>query len=177
MRAWLKNRRNQLLLVMGVLVAGALAFFLLTRGSNAPAPVALPSSPGATVQSPTPSPSAHHARKLVVFTGRDPFQALSSFQSFVQASPTPSSSSSPSGGTGGLSIATRATSSAVVGGQKVQLVRVFWASGVKKAQVKVGATLYTVRVGAAFHRTFKLSSISGSCANMLYGDQAFTLCK
>jgi len=57
----------------------------------------------------------------------------------------------------------------------VVLVDIF--SNGTQAQVEVDGTVYTVGVGHTFAGTFKLLSISGSCAAFLNGDQSFTLCE
>jgi hypothetical protein len=57
----------------------------------------------------------------------------------------------------------------------VVLVDIF--SSGTKAQVEVDGTVYTVSKGGTFATTFKLVSISGTCASFLNGDQSFTLCE
>lgn len=181
MPAFLKIRRNQLLVGVVALAVAAGAFFFLTKGSSAPPAISLPiTQPGSPVASPSPSASSHKAPRTVVFSGRNPFQAMSAFQAIAAlpspgASPTPSSSPG-STDAGTLSADTTAGSKTVVGGQTLVLQGMVTQSGVRKAHVRVGRVLYTVRVGQTFHRNFKLSSIAGSCASILYGDQSFTLC-
>jgi hypothetical protein len=64
-----------------------------------------------------------------------------------------------------------------VGGHSVQLVSIFTSTGgVRKAQIDVDGTVYTVAPGQSFDGNFELVSISGSCANLVYGDQTFQLC-
>ncbi len=48
--------------------------------------------------------------------------------------------------------------------------------GQKKAQVEVDGVVYTVAPGGRFADNFQLTSITGSCGDFLFGDQAFTLC-
>jgi hypothetical protein len=181
MPAFLKIRRNQLLLgVLALAMAGG-AFFFLTKSSSAPPSVAVPSTqPGAPVASPSPSASSNKPPKTVVFSGRNPFQAMSAFQA-VAASPSPGASPIPSSSpgstsTGTLSADITAGSNTVVGGQTVVLQGMVTQSGVRKAHVRVGGALYTVGAGQTFHRNYKVSAIAGSCASILYGDQSFTLC-
>jgi hypothetical protein len=59
----------------------------------------------------------------------------------------------------------------------VVLVSVYAVSGVGHAQVEVDGVIYNPAVGAHFAGgQFQLRSTNGTCANFLYGDQAFTLC-
>jgi hypothetical protein len=62
-------------------------------------------------------------------------------------------------------------------GRIVALVEVRGSGDDAVAIVQVDTTLYEVRVGDTFAGAFQLSSISGSCVNVLYGDDAFPLCE
>lgn len=64
-----------------------------------------------------------------------------------------------------------------VGGYKVKLVDVFTKKGERKAQVQVDSTVYTVDPGEDFAGSFRLVSLSGECASMLFGDDQFTICE
>jgi hypothetical protein len=44
------------------------------------------------------------------------------------------------------------------------------------AQVDVDGTVHTVAEGERFGGGFQLVSVSGDCADLLFGDDAFTLC-
>jgi hypothetical protein len=62
-------------------------------------------------------------------------------------------------------------------GRIVGLVEVRGSGDDAVAIIQVETTLYEVRVGDMFAGSFRLTSISGSCVNVLYGDDAFTLCE
>lgn len=128
-----------------------------------------PFAPGPPGSTQSPGHVSH------LFSGRDPFAPFG--QQTTTTPPTspgqtPSGSPSttpPSGSSGG-------SSSVQIGGHSVLLDDIFTANGVKKAQVEVDGVVYTVAVGQTFAGNFKLTSISGSCASFLFGDQSFRLC-
>jgi hypothetical protein len=62
-------------------------------------------------------------------------------------------------------------------GRIVALVEVRGSGADAVAIIQVDTTLYEVRTGDTFAGAFQLSSISGSCVNVLYGDDAFPLCE
>lgn len=64
-----------------------------------------------------------------------------------------------------------------VGGHRVKLIDVYKKNGSERAQVQVDGTVYTVREGEDFAENFRLLSISGECASMLFGDDQFTICE
>ena len=64
-----------------------------------------------------------------------------------------------------------------VGGHTVRLVDVFSQDGSPRAQVSVDGSVYTVAEGETFADSFQLTSVSGTCATMLFGDDQFTLCE
>jgi hypothetical protein len=171
--AWLKVRRNQVLLVILVLIVAAGAFFVLGNGSGGT--VAIPPVAGTNptvTPSPSPSPSKAHVTKTLVFNGRDPFQCI-----VCPPEPTPSPTASPNVGANVNTNTNHAVVSTVqVGGRTVSLVGVYEKQGAMKARVRVDGTSYSMSVGKSFGSNFKLASISGSCARLLYGDTAFTLC-
>ena len=49
--------------------------------------------------------------------------------------------------------------------------------GVAGAQVDVNGTVHTIAEGETFAEYFKLLSVSGDCASILYGDDQFTICE
>jgi hypothetical protein len=59
----------------------------------------------------------------------------------------------------------------------VRLVDTFTQNGGKKAEVEVDGTVYRVGPGQTFADNFKLLSISGKCASLLFGDDQFSLCE
>jgi hypothetical protein len=172
MTAWVKVRRNQLLLVVIVLAAGAGAFFFLGKGATTGTGAIPPIVGSGPTAGPTPSPSATkaHVTKTLVFNGRNPFQC-------IVCPPEPTVSPVPSSSPTGNAIVNNAVVSTVqVAGHAVSLVDVFARQGATKARIRVDGTNYSVAVGKAFGSNFKLASVSGSCARLLYGDTAFTLC-
>jgi hypothetical protein len=175
-----RDRRAVIILLVVVVVAG-LGFIVLSGGKKGAPSAALPPASGVapgsiTAPLPEPSPSPSPS-EILVFSGRDPFQnpfgdatPVSSSSPLPASSPTPSVSpagSPPPTPTGG--------SSTTSGGHTVVLVDIF--SSGTRAQVEVDGTVYTVSEGETFASTFKLVSISGSCASFLNGDSSFTLCE
>jgi hypothetical protein len=69
------------------------------------------------------------------------------------------------------------TGGQAVGGHPVRLVDVFSQDGSPRAQVSVDGSVYTVAEGETFADNFQLTSVSGTCATMLFGDDQFTLCE
>lgn len=168
--------RRALILFGSVMVLAAAVFFLfvLRGGGGEPAgsgdePVAAPVAPPA---SPSPAQKQPAPEKLV-FTGRDPFDPSEGGGSLEPlAAPAPDVAppgAPPPAPPGG--------SSANVGGKTVVLLDIFTQGGEQMAQVEVDGTVYTVGEGDSFDDNFQLVSITGSCADFLYGDQSFTLCE
>jgi hypothetical protein len=62
-------------------------------------------------------------------------------------------------------------------GRLIGLVEVRGTGGDAVAIIQVDTTLYEVRAGETFAGSFQLASVSGSCANVLYGDDAFQICE
>ncbi len=190
----LKDRKVQMG-IAGALAALLVGFLLVKMLGGGGGSTATPPPGGTTFQpqpqvTPSPSPSP---TTVLVFSGRDPFQNLFGSQgggsnpppsgpggssspppSGGSSSPPPSGSTSPPPtGQGGHG------SSIVIGGHSVLLDDVFIAQGgIRKAQVEVDGTVYTVAAGESFDDSFKLVSFpSSSCANFVYGDEGFTLCE
>jgi len=177
MQAWLKNRRNQLVLGVLVLVVAAAGFFLMTRGGGS-TPTALPSLPPPASGAPSPQPSqgsGHHGQpqSVLVLTGRNPFQCIVC----PAASPnsaSPGATQQTSGG-GASSFASDA-SSMNVSGHFVTLQGTVNQGGQLHARVSVDGVTYVPGVGQQFASRFELASAGGGCARLLYGDTSFTLC-
>jgi hypothetical protein len=192
----IRDRKVQLAVAGGVVAI--LAVFLLLKAvgggsenaaSPSPSVGSVPVPSVSPTVSPTPPP-------VIVFSGRDPFQDLfgaststSPGSSTLPSSggssgpptsggssgpPTSGGSSGPpaSGGDGGSQSGTN------IGGHSVLLDDVFVTpGGVRKAQVEVDGTVYTVAAGESFDGNFKLVSFpNASCAHFVYGDEGFTLC-
>jgi hypothetical protein len=187
--------------IMGA-VGALLAFFLVTKvmGGGGDGSEAVPSTGTVPTQSavqPTPSPSPSPTTVLV-FSGRDPFQDLFSGSQGKSSgggttppptspggSTTPPPTSPGGGGTtpppsgGGGNGGNEQGSSIVIGGHSVLLDDVFVSQGgVRKAQVDVDGSVYTVAAGESFDDNFKLVSFpSDTCAHFVFGDESFTLCE
>jgi hypothetical protein len=52
----------------------------------------------------------------------------------------------------------------------------FVRNGVDKAHVQVQTATYTVHEGEVFAGSFQLTSITGDCVTIDYGDESFDLC-
>lgn len=187
----LKDRKVQIA-VAGAVVVALIAVLFVTGviggggGSESAAPPVI-NGGGAPVVAPSTTPTPK-VEATLVFSGRDPFQALFSTGGGSSSSPTdtgsggtstppPTTSGSggstpPSGTSGGH------PSSTTIGGHSVQLDDVFVStSGTRKAQVEVDGTVYTVAAGQSFDDNFQLVSFpNATCANMVFGEEAFTLC-
>jgi hypothetical protein len=179
----LRERRTQLALGGGVLAILVVFLLLKVVGGGGGSSGALPVTTSPTVApivSPSPTPAP---QPTVIFGGRDPFQPL-----FSSSTPSPTGTGTPSPtGTGtpsptpsptSTSTGTGKGSSTTIGGHVVQLDDVFVStSGVKKAQIEVDGTVYTVAVGQTFDDNFMLVSFVGDpCTNLVFGDQPFQLC-
>jgi len=182
MQAWLKIRRNQLLLGILVLAVAAAGYIFMTKGSSSTTPpTALPSAPasGGSVPSPQPSQgSGHHGspKSVLVLTGRNPFQCIvCPPQPQASASPSPGSVTQQTSG-GGAGTFVSAGSTMSVSGHTVSLNGTFSRSGQLHARVTVDGVTYVPAVGETFAGHFELASAAGGCARLLYGDTSFTLC-
>jgi hypothetical protein len=173
-----KDRRTLIIggTVLGVILVGFLVFNLLSGGGTG----ALPPFSGG-IHSRTGSPSSSSTSQPnppPAAAGRDPFSIPPGMGGTV--APTSGSTSPPP--TGGQSQGPPPTlpgngSAFRIGGHTVVLVSVYAVSGVGHAQVEVDGVIYNPAVGAHFAGgQFQLRSTNGTCANFLYGDQAFTLC-
>jgi hypothetical protein len=170
-----RDRRS--LIVLGVVVVlAAAAFFLFVRKGTQSPETALPqvnANQGVNQPTPSPSPTAKDKhKKVLVFSGRDPFccqpalAPVSSVSPGGSVSPAGTPASGPSGG-----------SSATFNGQTIVLVDVFTQDGTEQAQVEVDGTVYTVSQGDSFAGDFTLVSIDGTCADFTFQSQGFTLCE
>jgi hypothetical protein len=168
----LSPRDRRLLIGLGAFVAVAAVWFLFLHKSPKAADTIAPLpqvSQGAPAPAPSPTKAKH--KKVLVFSGRDPFccnpttsAAVSSTGSSV--APAGSPSSGPSGG-----------SSETFNGETIVLVDIFVSDGNDQAQVEVDGTVYTVSPGDAFAGDFALVSISGTCADFTFQSESFTLCE
>ena len=190
-----------LLVALGVVAVGAVVYLVTSLGGGGSSPPAAPApgttaSPAAPAPSPSPTAAPSPAASPIsppetfeLFESKDPFRPLvvagtggggsgtgttggttgGGTTGGTGATPSPTPATSPGPGAGGAP--------APAGGQPVELLDVIDDEGTAKAQVKVGDTVHTVATGETFASTFKVLSISGTCATMLNGDDKFTLCK
>lgn len=164
----LSSRDKRALTVLGgvVVVGGAALAFLMSRGDGQGSTVTS-ARPPVVVEAPEPVVGPRRPPKFAMFGGRDPFVPLVVAAAGGGGAGTSSAgvtSVSEPGSSGGT----------VVGGHTVVLVDVVDSN---TAQVSVDGTSYTVNEGQQFAGNFELVSVSGACANLLFGDQAFTLCE
>ncbi len=54
---------------------------------------------------------------------------------------------------------------------------IFEQGGEQLVQVEIDGETFTVGEGEQFADNFRLVSVQGTCANMLFGDESFTLCE
>jgi hypothetical protein len=71
----------------------------------------------------------------------------------------------------------QATTPGAKAGQKVTLTAISSSAGVKYVKVDVSGKAYQARTGQSFATSYKVVDIGTSCADFLFGDSAFTLCK
>ena len=166
-------RDRRLLIGLGAIVAVAAVWFLFLHKSPKAAET-IPPLPQVSQGTPATAPSPANAKhkKVLVFSGRDPFccnpttSAAASTSPGSSVSPAGSPSSGPSGG-----------SSETFNGQTIVLVDIFVSDGNDQAQVEVDGTVYTVSPSDSFAGDFALVSISGTCADFTFQSQSFTLCE
>lgn len=169
-----RNRRA-LGLLAGVMVAAAAAgayFFFFTGGGDQPQ-VAAPVSqaPETTTKKPAKpnKPAKKRPPTFAFFGGRDPFVPLVTAETGGAGANTSGAINAVGGAGGGGQV----QDSTVVGGHNVSLINI---SG-DNVQVSVDGDVHTVQPGDQFEGNFELVSVSGGCANFLFGDQSFTLCE
>jgi hypothetical protein len=175
-----------LLVLLGIVAVGGLLYLITTLGGGpstqtappVPTPSASPTATGGgSTPAASPSPEASPTsvpETFEVFESKDPFRPL--VVAAAEPPPTgegapPAPSPSPGAGAGGAP--------APSGGTVIELLDIVDApeGGTAKAQVRIGNTVYTVAPGETFASTFKVLSISGTCATMLNGDDKFTVCE
>jgi hypothetical protein len=181
-----------LLVLLGIVAVGGVIYLITTLGGGTstqtlppvPTPSASPTATGGgSTPAASPSPEASPTKApetFEVFESKDPFRPLvvvaaetpAGGEGGGGATPAPGPAASPGPGAGGAP--------APSGGTVIELLDIIDAAeagGTAKAQVKIGSTVYTVPPGETFASTFKVLSISGTCATMLNGDDKFTVCK
>jgi hypothetical protein len=182
---------RQLALIAGAVVLLLLIVWFFFLRSSGPSTPAVPATAPVTVASPavtSPSPAAapagrhHPVQTFQVFAPRDPFKPLVSAATGTTSGTTTTggTGTTGSGGSGGGTSSGGTSSSSggrAVSGHRVKLVDTFTQNGGKKAEVEVDGTVYRVGPGQTFADNFKLLSISGKCASLLFGDDQFSLCE
>ena len=179
-----------LLVLLGIVAVGGLVYLITTLGGGTspqtappvPTPSASPTATGGgSTPAASPSPAASPTtvpETFEVFESKDPFRPLvvaaapPATGDGAAPGPAPAPSPSPGAGAGGAP--------APSGGTVIELLDIIDAAeagGTAKAQVRIGSTVYTVAPGETFASTFKVLSISGTCATMLNGDDKFTVCE
>ena len=200
-------RDRRALLIFGVVaVVAVAAYFLLLKpgGSNSATPVAQ-ESPTTQPSAPAPAPSVkskskksqkHSPRRSrrqgPLVGGHDPFSPLINASAGGGTGPVSSGGgTSPATGTGTGTTSTPPTVSPAgsppatpsggtgtrVGGHNVTLLDIFSRGGEQRAQIAVDGRVFVVAEGEDFDGNFRLVSVSGGCARILFGDQSFLLCE
>ncbi len=170
-----RNRRA-LAVLAGVAVAGAAAVmfvFFMGGGGDEPQQAAAPvtQTPKATPkkQAKQNKPPKRRAPTFAFFGGRDPFVPLVVAETGGAGANTTGAINAVGEPTGGAQVA----DATAVGGHNVSLINI---NG-DNVQVSVDGQVHTVQPGDTFEGNFELVSVSGGCANFLFGDQSFTLCE
>ncbi len=170
-----RNRRA-LAVLAGVAVAGAAAVvfvFFMGGGAEQPQPAAAPSTeaPDTTPkkQAKPNKPPKKRSPTFAFFGGRDPFVPLVVAGTGGAGANTSGAINAVDEASGGGQVA----DATVVGGHNVSLIDI---NG-DNVQVSVDGQTRTVQPGDSFEGNYELVSVSGGCANFLYGDQSFTLCE
>jgi hypothetical protein len=168
----LTARDRRLLIGLGGLVLLAAVWFLFLHTSPKAETLAPLPQVNQGVPTTAPSPIKAKHKRVLVFSGRDPFCCNPTTSTVAGTSPgsTVSPAGSPSVGPSG-------GSSNTFNGQTIVLVDIFVADGTDQAQVEVDGTVYTVSPGDDFAGDFSLISISGTCADFTFQSESFTLCE
>ena len=184
--------------VLGVLLLLVLLWFFLLRGDDPAVEDATTAPPPAPAASATPEeapkpPAGGPVETFEVFAPKDPFDPLISASAgtggtttagTTAGTTTGGTTTTTSDGTGTTTTTTTTTGGDddagggdTVGGHRVRVIDVFVRGGQGRAQIQVDGTVYTVDEGERFAQNFQLTSTSGQCATMLFGDDEFTLCE
>lgn len=177
---------RQLALVVGGLALVLVAVWLFVlRGGGEESPIDAAPAPQQPAPEPQPEPEATAeppggggpVETFEIFAPKDPFEPLVDTSSGGTGGTGTGGTGTGDGSTGDGGSGTIDQGGRNVEGHTVRLVDIFTEDGKQRAQVQVDGTVYTVDEGEVFAENFKLLSISGECATMLYGDDQFTLCE
>lgn len=153
--------------LLGLLATGI--WFLFLRGGESPRNVQLPEpgqisgAPAAKDATVSAKPGKAPVETFKVFAPKDPFDPL------VETKSAPAAD----GLKGGGPRAPGGSQGSALGGHSVELVEVIDTTTIR---VSVDGTEYSVGLGETFADSFKVVTISPTCASLLYGDEQFTLC-
>lgn len=164
------KRERVILIVVGVAVVLGVAFMMLGGGSDS-AVVDVSSAPRvAPGTRPTSSPPPVEAGDSFDTGGaKDPFEPPGGFA--VAQSP----GGSPGGAQGSGSPTPQATGG-VPGRSRVALLDIYTQGGTRFASVQVDGEIHNVKQGDTFSSTYRVVTITDSCATFVQGDERFTLC-
>lgn len=171
--------RQRLILMVGAVVVALAAALLFLGGGGESDETAAPSGVRIAAVEPDGSqekqekagkPGSAPVETFEVFAPKDPFRPLLA-EGGGEGGGGGKDDGDGNNGSGGGS------ASQSIDGHTVKLVDVFEEDGRRRAQVQVDSTVYTVDEDETFADNFKLLSISGRCASMLFGDDQFTLCE
>lgn len=183
------------LAVLGVILLLGLVWFLFLRSDDADVETSAPApapAPSVTPEEPVEPAGGGPVETFEVFAPKDPFDPLISAsaaggggagaQTGGTTTTTGGTTTTTTDGTGTTTTTTTTgggggDGSGTVGGHRVRVVDVYVEGGEGRAQVQVDGTVYTVDEGERFAQNFQLTSTSGQCATMLFGDDEFTLCE
>lgn len=161
--------------IIGGTGAGLVAVLLILKavtggGSDPAAPTSTSFVPQFTTTTTVPAPDIPGG-SFDVFATKDPFAPVISIDPGTPSIPGVSGLTGISGttGTGG--------STTPIAGTAVAVIDVYDQSGAPVAAIRVGSTVYTVSAGDTFATSYMVVSIEGTCAQLLYGDAPFQLCK
>ena len=162
----IQPRERTMLIALGVVALGALAFLFLGGGEDEPITVDTPPrTPAPTVtEEPSGDGGSRPPRTSQGFDGRDPFRPL-----VVPASGDGGTDGGTNGGTDGGNGDTSED-------RRVVLLDIFRSEGERFATVSVDGEEHTVTEGETFAGSFQLLTLSRTCGTFLFGDERFTLC-
>ena len=161
--------------IIGGTGAGLVAVLLILKavtggGSDPGAPTSTTFVPQFTTTTTVPAPDIPGG-SFDVFATKDPFAPVISIDSGTPSMP------GVSGATGVVGVTGTGGSTTPTAGTAVAVIDVYDQSGIPTAAIRVGSTVYTVVVGDTFATSYMVVSIEGVCAQLLYGDAPFQLCK
>jgi hypothetical protein len=174
------DRQRMTLVVGAVVVLLAALWVLFLRGGDegkeatAPAGVRIAAVQPETAEDKVvkpKKPGSGPVETFEVFAPKDPFRPL------LNEGGGKGEDGAKDDGDGGDQGSGGGSASQNIEGHTVKLVDVFKEDGKQRAQVQVDSTVYTMDEGETFADNFKLLSVSGQCASMLFGDDQFTLCE